>query len=283
MGDDLATERFERNRPRLRAVALRVLGSAGEADDAVQETWLRLSRVRAREIDNLEAWLTTVVGRICLDMLRSRAARREVPLVAAAEGGADPEQEALLADSIGSALLVVLETLTPAERLAFVLHDMFGVSFEEIAVVVGRSPAAARQLASRARSRVRTGSPIPSAATARRREIVAAFLAAAREGDLAALLRLLDPDVVLRADETAARMGSTGDRRGADVVARFFAGRAQAARVAELDGRVGAVVMAGDQLRIAISFTIVGDRIAAIDALADPATLAALTVVITAG
>jgi RNA polymerase sigma factor (sigma-70 family) len=282
MGDDLLADEFELNRPRLRAVAYRMLGSLSEADDAVQETWLRLSRTGAAEIDNLDAWLTTVVGRICLDMLRSRTTRREEPLdhpgAEPPAGGVDPEQEALLADSIGSALLVVLQTLTPTERLAFVLHDMFAVSFEEIAVIVGRSPAAARQLASRARNRVQTGAPTPSAADAsRRRAIVEAFLAASRGGDMKSLLTLLDPDVVVRADDTAARMGSIGDLRGADVVARFFAGRAQGAHAVEIDGSAGAVVMSGGQIRIALIFTIRGDRIIGIDAAADPATLAALS------
>ena len=288
MGDDLLAEEFELSRSRLRGVAYRMLGSLSEADDAVQESWLRLSRADASQIDNLEAWLTTVVGRICLDMLRSRTIRREEPLPAPSgeppAEGTDPEQEALLADSIGSALLVVLATLTPTERLAFVLHDMFAVSFEEIAVIVGRSPAAARQLASRARNRVQTGAPTPSAADlSRRREIVDAFLAAARGGDLVTLLRLLDPDVVLRADDTAARMGSTGDLRGADVVARFFAGRAQGAHPAVIDGRAGAVVIAGGQIRIAVSFTIAGDRITAIEATADPIHLATLRLTMPGG
>ena len=280
--DDLLAEQFELNRPRLRAVAYRMLGSLSEADDAVQEAWLRMSQARTNEIDNLAAWLTTVVGRICLDMLRSRTTRREEPLQQRTEeppaGDADPEQEALLADSIGLALLVVLETLTPAERLAFVLHDMFAVSFEEIAVVVGRSPAAARQLASRARRRVQTGSPAPSADMSRRRAIVDAFLAASRGGDLGKLLTLLDPDVVMRADETAARMGSAGESRGADVVARFFAGRAQGAVPAEIDGVAGAVVAIGGQTRIAIGFTIVGDRIIGIDVVADPEQLSRLDI-----
>jgi len=217
-------------------------------------------------------------------MLRSRTTRREEPLQQRTEeppaGDADPEQEALLADSIGLALLVVLETLTPAERLAFVLHDMFAVSFEEIAVVVGRSPAAARQLASRARRRVQTGSPAPSADMSRRRAIVDAFLAASRGGDLGRLLTLLDPDVVMRADETAARMGSAGESRGADVVARFFAGRAQGALPAEIDGVAGAVVAIGGQTRIAIGFTIVGDRIIGIDVVADPEQLGRLDLVV---
>ena len=285
MGEDLLAEEFELNRSRLRAVGYRMLGSLTEADDAVQETWLRLSRTDANQIDNLEAWLTTVIGRICLDMLRTRTIRREEPLPAQTgeppAGDTDPEQEALLADSIGSALLVVLAALTPTERLAFVLHDMFAVSFEEIAVIVGRSPAAARQLASRARNRVQTGNPAPAPAdAARRRRIVDAFLAAARGGDMTTLLTLLDPDVVLRADDTAARMGTTGDLRGADVVARFFAGRAQGAHPAEIDGTTGAVVVAGGRIRIAVSFAITGGRITTITAIADPARLAGLELTI---
>ncbi|MER7001505.1 sigma-70 family RNA polymerase sigma factor [Dactylosporangium sp. NPDC000555] len=286
--DDRLAERFEALRPRLRAVAHRMLGSASEADDAVQEAWLRLNRTDADEVGNLAAWLTTVAGRICLDMLRSRTNRREEPLELRAEeppaGAADPEQEVLLADSVGVALLVVLETLTPAERLAFVLHDMFAVSFDDIAVVVGRSPAAARQLASRARRRVQGGSSgsIGSAAAAadlqRRREIVDAFLVAARGGDMAALLTLLDPDVVMRADATAARMGSAGESRGAEVVAAFFSGRAQGARPADIDGATGVVVQVDGRTRIAISFTVTSGRIISIDVVADPADLEILDV-----
>src|SRR4051812_10072490 len=199
-------ERFEINRTHLRAVAYRMLGSVSEADDAVQEAWLRLSRTDAGEVENLRAWLTTVVARVCLDMMRSRRSRREEPLgphvpepIVSREDGLDPEHEALLADSVGLALLVVLETLNPAERLAFVLHDMFAIPFEEIAPIVGRSPAAARQLASRARRRVATG-PVPDADVIKQREVVDAFLAAARGGDFEALVAVLDPDVVLRVD-----------------------------------------------------------------------------------
>ncbi|MEV8510934.1 sigma-70 family RNA polymerase sigma factor [Dactylosporangium sp. NPDC051484] len=290
--DDRLAERFEALRPRLRAVAHRMLGSASEADDAVQEAWLRLNRTDAGEVDNLAAWLTTVVGRICLDMLRSRTNRREEPLELRAgeppAGDAGPEQEALLADSVGVALLVILETLTPTERLAFVLHDMFAVSFDDIAVVVGRSPAAARQLASRARRRVHggsagsAGSDSPSGSAAadlqRRREVVDAFLVAARGGDMAALLTLLDPDVIMRADATAARMGSAGESRGAEVVAAFFSGRAQGARPADIDGATGAVVQVDGRTRIAISFTVTSGRIIGIDVVADPADLEILNV-----
>src|SRR5829696_8183999 len=204
--DGLA-ERFEANRPHLRAVAYRMLGSISEADDAVQESWLRLSRSGTSGVENLGGWLTTVVARVCLDMLRSRRSRREEPLgvrvpepIVSREGGIDPEHEALLADSVGLALLVVLETLTPAERLAFVLHDMFAVPFEEIAPIVGRSTAASRQLASRARRRVRGAATVPDADLNRQREVVDAFFAASREGDFDALVAMLDPDVVLRAD-----------------------------------------------------------------------------------
>ncbi|WP_344610604.1 sigma-70 family RNA polymerase sigma factor [Dactylosporangium salmoneum] len=281
MNDEVLAERFEAARPRLRAVAQRMLGSAAEADDAVQEAWLRLHRADAGEVDNLAAWLTTVVGRICLDMLRSRAGRREEPLdaVDAPTGGGDPEEAAVLADSVGVALLVVLETLTPTERLAFVLHDMFAVSFEDIAVVVGRSPAAARQLASRARRRVQSGGSASAADVRRQREIVAAFLTASRTGDMTGLLTLLDPDVVMRADETAARMGGSGQSRGAEVVAEFFHGRAQGAEPADIDGAAGAVVRSPDGLaRLALSFTVAGGRIIAIEVVAGARELAGLDI-----
>ncbi|MGI5245910.1 sigma-70 family RNA polymerase sigma factor [Dactylosporangium sp. CA-139066] len=282
-GDDRLAERFEELRPRLRSVAHRMLGSASEADDAVQEAWLRLTRADAGGVDNLGAWLTTVVGRICLDMLRSRTSRREEPLEARPEeppaADAGPEQEALLADSMGVALLVVLETLTPTERLAFVLHDMFGVSFDDIAVVVGRSPAAARQLASRARRRVQADGPDAAAGRQTRRDIVDAFLTASRTGDMATLLRLLDPDVVMRADEAAARMGSTGEPRGAEVVAAFFSGRAQGARPADIDGESGAVVVVGGRDLLALTFVVSGGRILAIEVIADPDELARLDIV----
>ncbi|WP_426508496.1 sigma-70 family RNA polymerase sigma factor [Dactylosporangium sp. McL0621] len=277
--DDALARRFEDLRPRLRAVAHRMLGSAGEADDAVQEAWLRLNRTDPGELDNLGAWLTTVVGRICLDMLRARANRREDPLPVAEPpaAGVDPEQEAMLADSVGLALLVVLETLSPTERLAFVLHDMFAVSFDDIAVVVGRSPAAARQLASRARRRVQTGGGTASEGDVqRRREIVGAFLKASRDGDLGGLLTLLDPDVVMRADETAARMGGHGETRGAEVVAAFFNGRATGARLADFSGLPGALVAPPGRPRVALLFTVVGGRITAIEAVAEPEDLGEL-------
>ncbi len=297
-------ERFEEARPHLRAVAVRMLGPGGDADDAVQEAWMRLSRSDTAEVDNLRGWLTTVVGRVCLDMLRSRRTRREEPLdlVDAAQapglrpvpdvgvgpsvgpdgpGDADPEQQAILADSVGAALLVVLDTLSPAERLAFVLHDLFGVPFEEIAPVVDRTPAAARQLASRARRRVQGADPATSAPDdARRREIVEAFLAASRGGNLRALLELLDPDAVLRADATAVGFGAQPEVSGARAVAETFAGRARTARAALVDGVVQAVWMVADRPRVVFAFTVADGRVRAIDLLADPAVLHGLAVVV---
>ncbi|AEV87778.1 ECF subfamily RNA polymerase sigma-70 factor [Actinoplanes sp. SE50] len=215
----------------------------------------------------MPAWLTTVTGRVCLDMLRARGSRREEPPVAESPGAEDPERDAVLADSVGAALHVVLEMLTPAERLAFVLHDLFAVSFDEIAVVVGRSPAAARQLASRARRRVHGGSPAGMADFARQRRIVDAFLAAARGGDFAGLLSLLDPDVMLRMDDSGARLG---EGTTAEQAARFFCGRAHGAIPATIDGAAGAFVRTPFGARIALSFTVAGDRIIAIDAIMDP-------------
>nr|BFE64741.1 sigma-70 family RNA polymerase sigma factor [Dactylosporangium thailandense] len=270
-GDEGLARQFEELRPRLRAVAQRMLGSASEADDAVQEAWLRLAR-DDQDKHNLAAWLTTVVGRICLDMLRARTNRREDPLPVAERleaADVDPEQEAVLADSVGLALLVVLETLSPTERLAFVLHDMFAVSFDDIAVVVGKSPAAARQLASRARRRVQAG-PSDPGESGRKQEVVAAFLAASRGGDLGTLLTLLDPDVVMRADETAARMGGHGETRGAEVVAAFFNGRATGARLADIEGLPGAFVAA---VNLALAFTVINGKITAIEAVANPEDL----------
>jgi len=272
-------ERFEANRSRLRAVAYRMLGSAAEAEDAVQEAWLRLNRTGDAGIDNLDAWLTTVVGRVCLDMLRARSTRREdaydIEQPTEAEP-AGPEEETLLADSVGVALLVVLEALTPAERLAFVLHDTFGVSFEEIAPIVGRSPAAARQLASRARRRVRQQQHADRPAD---RRVVDAFLAASRAGDFTTLLSLLDPDVRMRADEAAQRMGGSAELAGSTVVAQFFSGRAHGARPALIDGLPGLWVAAPDGRRIAVLLAVVDGRITAMDAIADPDTLRDLEVV----
>lgn len=242
-------QRFEDHRAHLRAVAFRLLGSTTEADDAVQEAWLRVSRAGAGGVENLRGWLTTVVSRVCLNMLEARRSRREDPLdprtpepIVGATGGPDPEREALLADAVGPALLLVLDTLAPAERLAFVLHDVFGVPFDEIATIVGRSSVAARQLASRARRRVQGSAAVPDADRARQRTIVEAFLAAARNGDFGALLALLDADVVLRADRTAVarpRAELEGEVRGATVVAKTFAGRARGAQIAVVDGAVG--------------------------------------------
>jgi RNA polymerase sigma factor (sigma-70 family) len=277
---ELLAERFEANRTHLRAVAYRMLGSVSEADDAVQEAWLRLSRSGASRVENLGGWLTTVVARVCLDMLRSRSSRREEPLGAhlpdaslRQEDGTDPEHEALLADSVGLALLVVLETLAPAERLAFVLHDMFAVPFDEIAPIVGRSPAAARQLASRARRRVQGAGTASDADPARRRQIVDAFLAASREGDFDALLAMLDPDVVLRADAAAVRTGAPAEVRGAAAVAGTFSGRARGAQPALVDGAPGLVWAPGGRPRVAFAFKIARGKIVQVDLLAEPERL----------
>src|SRR3989440_2763489 len=284
---DWLAERFEENRSHLRAVAYRMLGSPIEADDAVQESWLRLSRSATSGVENLGGWLTTVVARVCLDMLRSRRSRREEPVAAhlpdPVEGrvdGIDPEHEALLADSVGPALLVVLEMLAPAERLAFVLHDLFAVPFDEIAPIVGRSPAAARQLASRARRRVQGAAREPDADLTRQREVVDAFLAASRGGDFDALLALLDPDVVLRADETAVRAGATREVRGAPAVAGTFSGRARVAQPALVNGAAGAVWAPGGRPRVVFRFTITGGKIAAIDLVAEPERLRQLDLVV---
>ena len=285
---DLLAQRFETHREHLRAVALRMLGSSHEADDAVQEAWLRVNRTDANAVDNLAGWLTTVVARVCLDMLRTRTTRREVPPDAASDPVAvnSPEDEAVLADSVGLALLVVLDTLTPAERLAFVLHDLFAVSFEEIAPIVGRSPVAARQLASRARRRVQSDPDFPNAPATAQREAVGAFLAAAREGDFGALLRLLDPDVILRADavavDMAAARASTGapdlgeEMHGVDAVARVLAGGARAARLTLVDGLAGAVVSVGGRPAVVFDFTVRRGRVVGIELLADPEILGVL-------
>jgi RNA polymerase sigma-70 factor (ECF subfamily) len=271
---DWLAERFEANRTHLRAVAYRMLGSASEADDAVQEAWLRLDRSDTSDVQNLGGWLTTVVARVCLDMLRSRRSRREEPLgeqppTVSPANGSDPEQQALLADSVGVALLVVLDTLAPAERVAFVLHDLFAVPFDEVGSIVGRSPTAARQLASRARRRVQ-GAAVPDGDVSRQRAVVDAFLAAARGGDFDGLLALLDPDVVLRSDGAAVRAGASRELRGAPAVADTFAGRARVARPALVDGAVGAVWAPGGRPRVVFGFTIINGRIVEIDILADP-------------
>jgi RNA polymerase sigma factor (sigma-70 family) len=273
------TEQFEVNRPHLRAVAYRMLGSASEVDDAVQETWLRLSRSDAGEIGNLRGWLTTVVARICLDMLRVRKSRREEPMTPLVPEPVafDPQaEETEMADSVGAALLIVLETLAPAERLAFVLHDMFAVPFEEIAPIVGRTPAAARQLASRARRRVQGKPEISDPDRNRQRKIVDAFLAAARNGDFEGLLAVLDPDIVARADEAAMRLGSIAEIRGADAVAAFFKGRAQSARPALVDGALGLAVILGGELRVVLRLSFAGDRISAVEAVADAGSIASM-------
>jgi RNA polymerase sigma-70 factor (ECF subfamily) len=299
MNDDQIwlAETFERYRGHLHAVAYRMLGTDSEADDAVQEAWLRLSRADTDEVDNLGGWLTTVTARVCLDVLRSRRSRREQPLhddapdvTAVQAARVDPEREAVLADSIGPALLVVLDTLTPPERLAFVLHDLFGVPFDEIAPIVERSPAAARQLASRARRRVHGADAAGDADRRRRNEVVDAFIAASRDGDFDALLSLLDPDVVVRADatvvQTAAANRAAGAPtlaslvRGASTVAKTFAGRARGAQRALIDGSPGAVWAPGGQLRAVFDFTIVDGTIVAIELLADPEHLAQLEVTI---
>ena len=269
-------DRFEANRSHLRAVAYRMLGSRSEAEDAVQEAWLRLSRADTGTVQNFSGWLTTVVARICLDTLRSRKSRGEEPLgpevpePSIVPEAFDMEHDAQLADSVGAALLVVLDTLAPAERLAFVLHDMFAVPFDDIASVVGRSPAAARQLASRARRRVQGASANPDADFVRQKDIVDAFLAASREGDFEALLTLLDPDVVFRADAAVVQMGSKPEIRGAAAVAEIFKGRAKAAKPALADGALSLAVVLGGQLRIVVGLTIAHDRIVAIEAVADP-------------
>ena len=267
---------FEQNRVHLRKVAYRMLGSVGEVDDAVQETWLRLSRSDAAAIGNMRGWLTTVIARVCLDMLRARKSRREEPMGPhVPEPAADNscERETEMADNVGTALLVVLETLAPAERLAFVLHDMFAVPFEEIAPIVDRTPAAARQLASRARRRVQ-GAPAPDAELSHKRRIVEAFLKASREGDFEGLLAVLDPDVVFRADAAAQRLGALAEIRGAQAVAQTFKGRARAAKPALVDGEMGGAVVLGGVLRIALRVTFAGERIAAVDAVADEEQLA---------
>lgn len=285
---DWLADEFEAHRGHLRAVAYRMLGSPTEADDAVQESWLRLSRsTNTDEIDNLGGWLTTVVGRVCLDMLRSRRSRREEPMgehvpepVSDLEQA--PEHQAVVADSVGVALLVVLETLAPDERLAFVLHDLFGVSFDEIAPIVGRNPAAARQLASRARRRVQGASPSGEAPDpTRQRQIVDAFLAASRDGDLNTLLSLLDPEVVLRADATVVRRPRSGlqpEVHGAPAVAGAFVGRAHGADTALIDGLPGAVWMAGGRPAAVFAFTIRDGRIATIEIVGDRERLAAMDV-----
>jgi RNA polymerase sigma-70 factor (ECF subfamily) len=277
--DETLTERFEASRRRLHAIAARMLGSAAEADDAVQEAWLRANRAGTRGVGNVEGWLTTITSRVCLDALkaRTRAAARAERAVAddeVAVTAPSPEDDALLADAIGPALLVVLDTLAPAERVAFVLHDLFAVPFDEVAAILQRSPAAARQLASRARRRVQ-GADL-DADPERERPVVDAFLTAARTGNFAALVDLLDPDVMFRADETAAALG--GDRLliGAGAVAEVFRGRAQAALPAVLDGVLGVVVAPAGKVLLVLEVAVEDGRIVEVDAVADPDRLAAL-------
>ncbi|MCR6488517.1 sigma-70 family RNA polymerase sigma factor [Amycolatopsis sp. OK19-0408] len=282
--DELAA-RFEAERARLRGLAYRMLGSAAEAEDAVQEAWLRLNR--AGSVDNLAAWLTTVVSRVCLDVLRTRKARREEPFEVLAEpaADADPAGEVELAESVGRALLVVLDALGPAERIAFVLHDLFAVPFDRIAPVLDRTPVAAKKLASRARQRVRGTSPLPAADLARHRRVVDAFLAAARGGDLGELLDVLAPDVVRRADAAALPVGAALEARGARAVAeetQVFGKRAHFAEAALLDGAVGVVVAPRGRLLLALAVTVEGERVAAYEVIADPARLAALHVTLLA-
>ncbi|WP_169979003.1 sigma-70 family RNA polymerase sigma factor [Microbispora sp. H10836] len=279
-------EHFARSRGHLRGVAFRMLGSADEADDAVQETWLRACRADSGSVENPAAWLTTITGRVCLDMLRSRGRRREdvtdlteLDMPAPHGETSDPAEEAVLADSVGLALLVVLDTLGPAERAAFVLHDLFAVPFDEIAVIVRRSPAAAKKLASRARSRVRGGAGVPSSGLARQRAVVDAFLAASRTGDLDGLLAVLAPDVVRRADPFALRgqAAAPAQVRGARAVAeetRANIRMARFARIALVNGSMGAVVAPRGRLLFVLEIAVTGDRVTSIDVIGDPARLA---------
>lgn len=289
LGAEWLAERFEEQRTHLRQVAYRMLGSFTEADDAVQEAWIRLSRTGAAGVENLGGWLTTVVSRVCLDQLRTRRTRREEPLGVQIPDDAsglteDPAQEVVLADSLGVALLVVLETLSPAERVAFVLHDLFDLPFEEISEILGRSPAATRQLASRARRRVQTGSDAEDRAERSDRAVVEAFLTAARGGSLETLMSLLDPDAVVFADEASMQMGALSQVvRGAEAVAGRFIGGAKVARLAFIDGAPGWVWMAGKHPRVAFLFTVGDDRVSRIDLVADPERLAAFDLEILPG
>jgi RNA polymerase sigma-70 factor (ECF subfamily) len=289
---DLLAKSFDESRAQLRAVALRMLGSATEADDAMQEAWLKVMRADSHDIENLRAWLTTVVARVCLDMLRSRKSQREDPLPPSLADTADetgtPETELGLAEAIGPALLIVLDALTPAQRVAFVLHDLFELSFEEIAPIVDRTPDAARQLVSRARRRVR-GGPSPSSELAHHRQLVSAFLAASRDGDLEQLIAVLSPDVVLRADPVALRAAAANPHgapklapqvEGAALVADAFKGRARGALSALIDGQPGAVWAVAGQVRVAFKFSVHVRKIAAIDVVMDPDELAKLDVLI---
>lgn len=288
-------DQFEANRANLQAMAYRMLGSLNEAEDAVQESWLRLSRADTSGVEDLGRWLTTVVARVCLDMLRSRKSRRENPLdtdtdapqpIASREDQLDPEHEALLADSVGLALLVVLETLAPAERLAFVLHDLFAMPFEEIAPLVGRTPTAARKLASRARRRVQGVDMVREADVSGKREVVEAFLEASRGGDIQALLALLDPEVVVRTDSAAVPPGAPTEVRGAAAVlqqAIHFAGRARFAQLALVNGSVGAVIAPRGHLLLVATVEVKDARIVEIEIIADPERLRQLDLAILDG
>jgi RNA polymerase sigma factor (sigma-70 family) len=288
MGEkEILTERFEANRRHLRSVAYRMLGSQDAAEDAVQEAWLRLARSDTASVEDLKGWLTTVVARVCLDMLRSRKIRREEPIVGAETiaSSDDAERDLQIADSVGLAMLVVLETLSPAERVAFVLHDLFNLPFDNIAPILSRSPAAARQLASRARRRVQGAPASPEADRARQREVVGAFLAASQGGDFSALLAVLDPDVVLRADAAViaaglARLGDTPvlapEARGREMVANTFKGRARAAQLALVGGDAGLVIVVGGKPRVVFDFVVEDGRIMEISLIADPRSIGAL-------
>ena len=285
--EEFLSERFEANRAHLRTVAYRMLGSQGEAEDAVQEAWLRLARADMTEVQKLRAWLTTVVARVCLDMLRARKTRREEPIInaEAIAGNDDAERDVQMAESIGLAMLVVLETLSPAERVAYVLHDLFNLPFDDIAPILGRSLGASRQLASRARRRVQGAPANPEADRARQREIVSAFLAASQNGDFSALLSILDPDVVLRADASvvAASLAGLGDAppllpeiRGQEEVAKIFNGRARAARQVLVDGQAGLAIVLGGHPRMIFDFVIEHARIIEISLIADPRKISGL-------
>ena len=287
---DWLTDTFEAARSHLRAVAYRMLGSRAEAEDAVQETWLRVDRAELDGVENFTAWLTTIVARVCLDRLRSRRSRREEPagdypspLIAEHDEGLNPEEQALLAETVGSALLVVLDQLAPDERVAFVLHDVFAVPFDEIGPIVNRSPGATRQLASRARRRLQGAPVTPRAELAHQRKVVDAFLAASREGDFDALLTLLDPDVIFRPDEAAVRLGAPTETYGTEAVARAARGRAGGARLGLIDGTVGLVYAPGGRPRIAFYFAITDGKIAAINMIADPERVRALDITVIDG
>lgn len=282
--ENFLAEQFRANRTQLKSIAYRMLGSTSEAEDAVQEAWIRLSRADTVGVKNLGGWLTTVVSRVCLDMLRSRKSRREDGIdTASHEPAVEPEaavieREAMLADSVGLAMLVVLEQLSPAERIAFVLHDMFDLPFDDIGPIVDRTPIAARQLASRARRRVQ-GRPVPDEAElAGNREVVRAFLAASRDGDFAGLLAVLDPNVIFHADEAAVRLGSLGEIRGADTVGKVYLGRAKTAEVALLDGEVGILVAPVGKLLLVSKVIVRDGRITEIYAVADAGSLAEMEI-----